>query len=101
MPVETVGEIWVLGVPDYKWGEIVAAVILPKGVRHPPSIDHLFQHCRENLSPQKTPELWFFVDQYPMTSTGKIQKAELLKLIADKKILPVEWVRPQARSSHA
>jgi hypothetical protein len=80
---------------------IVAAVILPKDVRNPPSVDHLFQHCRENLSPQKTPALWFCVDQYPMASTGKIQKAELMTLIADKKMLPVEWARPQARSSHA
>ncbi len=95
-----VSQISVLGVPDEKWGEIVAAVILPKDGRQPPSVDRLYQHCRENLSPQKTPELWFFVDQYPMTSTGKIQKSELMKLIAEKKIMPVEWVRPQARSAH-
>ncbi len=94
-----VSQISVLGVPDDKWGEIVAAVILPKDVHRPPSVDRLFQHCRENLSPQKTPELWFFVEKYPMTSTGKIQKSELTQLIAGKHIQPVDWVRPRARPS--
>jgi fatty-acyl-CoA synthase len=34
----------------------------------------LFAYCRENLSPQKTPRRWVFVDSFPMTASGKIQK---------------------------
>lgn len=96
-----VSQIAVLGVPDEKWGEVVAAVILPKNTSQPPSVDRLFQHCRENLSPQKTPELWYFVGQYPMTSTGKIQKSEILKLIAEHQIEPVAWVKPGTRPTQS
>ena len=61
----------------------------------PPAIQSLHAYCRQNLSPQKTPEVWFFVEHYPMTSTGKIQKSELAAWIADKKIAPIAWVRPR------
>ena len=91
-----VAQIAVLGVPDEKWGEMVAAILLANDSDHPPSVDDLYRHCRENLSPQKTPELWYFVDKYPLTSTGKIQKNELQNWIAEKKIRPVKWTKPSA-----
>lgn len=93
-----VAQIAVVGVPDDKWGEIVAAVVLPANPVAPPPVDLLYHHCRANLSPQKTPERWFFVDRYPLTSTGKIQKNELQKSIANHKLTPVDWVKPAARS---
>jgi len=90
-----VSQVAVLGLPDDKWGEVVAAVILLKNTKQPPAIQSLHAYCRQNLSPQKTPEVWFFVEHYPMTSTGKIQKSELAAWIADKKIAPIAWVRPR------
>ena len=96
-----VAQIAVVGVPDEKWGEVVAAVVLAKDQACPPTVDQLYAFCRANLSPQKTPELWFFVDQYPLTATGKIQKNELHGWIAEQKIRPVPWVRPAARANLA
>ena len=32
------------------------------------------EHCRANLSPQKTPTVWRQVESFPMTGSGKIQK---------------------------
>ncbi len=39
----------------------------------------LFDYLRQHLSPQKTPALWFVVDEFPLTGSGKIQKFVLRK----------------------
>jgi fatty-acyl-CoA synthase len=90
----TVSQAAVLGLPNETWGEIVAAVVQPKDPKVPLSADDLYAHCRANLSPQKTPEIWYFVEQFPLTATGKIQKVNLRKLIDDGKLKPVDWTRP-------
>jgi fatty-acyl-CoA synthase len=89
-----VAQVAVLGLPDEKWGEIVGAVVLAKDLGNAPLVDDLHQYCRANLSPQKTPEKWFFVDQFPMTATGKIQKNVVLELVAQGKITAADWVKP-------
>ena len=42
--------------------------------RAPPTVAELRAHLRDHISPQKTPTLWFAVDAYPLTGSGKIQK---------------------------
>ena len=37
---------------------------------------------RERLSPQKTPQHWLWVDQWPLTGSGKIQKFKLAEQFA-------------------
>ncbi len=64
----------IIGVPDEKWGEQVAAVIQPVSSEEPPSPAELHDYCRAHLAAYKTPKLWCFVDQFPTTATGKIQK---------------------------
>ena len=70
----SVSQIAVVGIPDEKWGEIVAAVVMSKNPEKPPTADELYAYCRANLSPQKAPERWFFVRQYPLTSTQDPKK---------------------------
>ncbi len=62
-----------VGVPDARLGEQVVAVIRP-AAGLPPREDELVSYCRENLSRQKTPQRWVFVDAFPLTPSGKIQK---------------------------
>jgi fatty-acyl-CoA synthase len=90
-----VAQIAVVGVPDDTWGEIIAAVVLPKEPDAAPPVDQLYTYCRAYLSPQKTPERWFFVERYPLTSTGKIQKNVLLEWIKEGRITPQPWTRPR------
>jgi acyl-CoA synthetase (AMP-forming)/AMP-acid ligase II len=73
---ETVGEVAVVGLPDDKWGETVAAFIRP-APGHSVDKNELFAYLRENLSPQKTPKQWFEVKEFPLTGSGKIQKFKL------------------------
>ncbi len=72
-----VAEAAVVGVPDQKWGEVVAAYIRPVPGQARPDPDQLRAHCREHLAPYKTPAHWIFIEAFPMTPSGKIQKFKL------------------------
>ncbi len=74
----SVGEVAVLGLPDERLGEVVAAFIRPAPGKNI-SREELFTYLREHLSPQKTPRHWFRVEEFPLTGSGKIQKFALLK----------------------
>ena len=65
-----------VGLPDDKWGEVVACFIRsePAAVLDPAE---LHAHCRERLAPQKTPTVWCAVGVFPLTGSGKIQKFSL------------------------
>ena len=52
-----VADVAVVGVPDEKWGEQIAAFIRPRPARTPTE-DELFAYCREHLAPYKTPRFW-------------------------------------------
>jgi fatty-acyl-CoA synthase len=71
-----VGEVAVIGVPNEKWGEEVAAFIRPA----PGAVidrEELIDYMRASLAPHKTPKHWFVVDAFPLTGSGKIQKFKL------------------------
>ncbi len=68
-----VADVAVVGVPDRTWGEQVAAFVRPTADRTPTG-DELFAYCRAHLSPHKTPRYWKFVEEFPLTPSGKIQK---------------------------
>jgi len=96
-----IAQVAVVGLPDETWGETVAAVILPKSQDNPPRPETLWAYCRQNLSPQKTPEHWIFVKEYPLTATGKIQKNVLLEWCKDGKLSATAWTRPERDSKVA
>ena len=69
-----IAEVAVVGLPDDKWGEIVAAFIRDANPDTPVEDDELHAYLREHLAPTKTPKLWYHVDEFPLTGSGKIQK---------------------------
>jgi len=72
-----VTEVAVVGIPDQTWGEVVAAFVPPAPGQPAPAAEELRAHCREHLAPYKTPVHWVFVDAFPMTAPGKIQRYKL------------------------
>jgi fatty-acyl-CoA synthase len=72
----SVGDVAVIGLPDEKWGEVVAAFIRP-AAGHKVNREELFDYTREHLAPHKTPRHWFSVEAMPLTGSGKIQKFKL------------------------
>ena len=75
-----VGLCGVVAKPDEKWGEVPCAFVELK-VGLDVSKEDLIQHCRQNLAGYKVPKEIIF-QKIPKTSTGKIQKVELRKLIS-------------------
>jgi fatty-acyl-CoA synthase len=63
----------VIGVPDSKFGEeVMAWVKLREGASL--SAEELREFCRARIAHYKVPRYFKFVDSFPMTVTGKVQK---------------------------
>ncbi|WP_019378462.1 AMP-binding protein [Virgibacillus halodenitrificans] len=72
-------DVQVTGIPDEKYGEeIVAWVILKKGITT--TVQDIKSFCKGNISHHKIPKYIQFVNEYPMTASGKIQKFKLKEL---------------------
>jgi fatty-acyl-CoA synthase len=71
-----VAEVAVAGLPDAKYGEVVAAWVVPKsGATITP--DGLKGYCQGEIAHFKIPQYIMFVETFPKTVTGKIRKCEL------------------------
>lgn len=84
-----VRDVQVAGVPSKKYGEEVGAfIILEDGVKM--TVEEVRDYCRGKIARYKIPKYVFFVDEYPLTGSGKIQKFKLrdlsLKLCAEQGI---------------
>jgi fatty-acyl-CoA synthase len=66
-------DVAVVGVPDRKYGEEVGAVVrLREGMTAQP--EEIIEFCRGQIAHYKVPRYVRFVDVFPMTVTGKVQK---------------------------
>jgi fatty-acyl-CoA synthase len=69
-------DVQVIGVPDERYGEeVMAWVILHPGQEATP--EELRAFCQGQIAHYKIPRHWRFVDSFPMTVTGKIQKYKM------------------------
>jgi len=69
-------DVQVLGIPDRKYGEeVLACIKLRKG--QTATEQELRDFCRAALAHFKTPRYWRFVENFPTTVTGKIQKFKI------------------------
>ncbi|ORY17264.1 acyl-CoA synthetase/AMP-acid ligase-like protein II [Clohesyomyces aquaticus] len=76
-----VSEVSVVGMPDERYGEVVAAfVITHEGSRAKVQADEVREWVRGRLSHHLVPKYVFWVDNYPKTASGKIQKFKLREL---------------------
>ncbi len=68
-----VADVAVVGVPDDKWGEQVAAFVRFSDGEAPTPAE-LSAHVREQLASHKVPRSWVVVETFPLTGSGKVQK---------------------------
>jgi fatty-acyl-CoA synthase len=74
-----ISDIQIYGVPDKKYGEqVMAAVILKKGQSM--TEDEVRDFCKDRIANYKIPKYVKFVDSYPMTASGKIQKFKMREM---------------------
>ena len=68
-----VRDVQVVGVPDTKFGEELCAWIIPQEGEQPTEKD-IIDYCKGRIAHYKVPRYIRFVESFPMTITGKIQK---------------------------
>jgi fatty-acyl-CoA synthase len=68
-----VAEVAVVGLPDAKYGEVVAAWVVPKSAETI-TPDDLIRYCQGQIAHFKIPRYITIVDALPRTVTGKIRK---------------------------
>ena len=69
-------DVQVVGVPSRKYGEeVVAFVQLMPGQKA--AAEEMAAFCKDKIAFHKIPAYFFFIDEYPTTASGKIQKYKL------------------------
>jgi fatty-acyl-CoA synthase len=78
-----VSDVQVIGVPSERYGEEVMAWVKPKeGAVLSGEILESF--CRNKIASNKIPRYWKFVDAFPMTVTGKVQKYRMREVAVEE-----------------
>ena len=74
--IPEIKDVQVAAIPSKKYGEEVGAfIILKDGMKLTP--EEVQDFCRGKISRHKIPKYVFFIEQFPMTGSGKIQKFKL------------------------
>ena len=84
-----IGDVQVIGVPDERFGEELMAWVIP---REGASLDEdaVREFCRGKIAHYKVPRYVKFVDSFPMTVTGKVQKFKMRDQAIDELDLSVQ-----------
>jgi fatty-acyl-CoA synthase len=71
-----ISQVAVVSYPDARLSEVGVAFVR-RAVGHTLTEEDVLAHCRGRIASFKIPRHVFFVDDFPMTSSGKIQKVKL------------------------
>ncbi|MCG6969165.1 MAG: AMP-binding protein [Gammaproteobacteria bacterium] len=78
-----ISEVAVFGIPDEYYGEEIMAWIQLHEGEHL-SEDEVRAYCKDQIAHFKIPKHIWFVDQFPMTVTGKLQKFRMREMTLEK-----------------
>jgi fatty-acyl-CoA synthase len=78
-----VQDVQVVGVPDAKYGEELCAWIVLKPGQTTTDVE-LREFCKGKIAHYKVPKYMRFVNEFPMTVTGKIQKFKIRDAMKDE-----------------
>ncbi|MFI9030671.1 AMP-binding protein [Streptomyces sp. NPDC053560] len=77
-----IADVQVVGVPDEKYGEEIAACVILKDPADTLTQAELADFCRDRLAHYKVPRYLDLLDAFPMTVSGKVRKVELRDRLA-------------------
>lgn len=84
-----ISDVQIYGVPDRKYGEqVMASIILKKGLEM--GEDEVREFCRGKIANYKIPKYVKFVETFPMTASGKIQKFKMRDMAIKELLLEEE-----------
>lgn len=72
-----IAAVGVVGVPETRLGETLAAFIVAKDSAHPPRPEELASFARQKLAGFKIPQYWYVVAELPLNGAGKVVRATL------------------------
>jgi len=72
-------DVAVIAAADPEWGERVVAVVVPKDVDHPPTLESVLDFSRERLAAAKRPREIRLVGELPRTPAGKVDRVRLAR----------------------
>jgi len=78
-----VRDVQVVGVPSKVYGEEILACVILKDGEHATE-EEIKESVRASMSRHKVPSYVAFVESFPMTASGKIQKYKLREWAIDK-----------------
>jgi len=85
MQVESVSEVAVVSIPHELYGEDIVAVLkLDAGIELDHILDSVLAHAKRNLAQHQQPARYIAIDDLPRTANGKVQKARIRELVAEK-----------------
>ncbi|KAM7354426.1 medium-chain acyl-CoA ligase ACSF2, mitochondrial-like [Cochliomyia hominivorax] len=82
---ESVLESHVIGVPDHRLGEEICVYMRLKQGAKPLAVEDIIKFCKGKLAYFKVPKYVRIVDDFPKTTSGKIQKFKLQELFVNEK----------------
>jgi len=78
-----ISEVAIFGVPDDYYGEEIMAWIQLHSGEHMTE-DEVRNYCKGKIAHYKVPKYIWFVEEFPMTVTGKLQKYRMRAIALDK-----------------
>jgi fatty-acyl-CoA synthase len=76
-------DVQVVGVPDERYGEEIAAFVIPRAGAEL-DVESVREFCKGRIAHHKVPRYVICIDEFPMTVTGKIQKFKLRDLAIER-----------------
>jgi long-chain acyl-CoA synthetase len=73
-----------IGLPDERWGEVVVSGLAVRSGAQPTE-QEIATHFLQHASPEKLPREFYFFEDLPRGPAGKVVKAELARLIAERR----------------
>jgi acyl-coenzyme A synthetase/AMP-(fatty) acid ligase len=101
MHVDGVAEVAVVSIPHELYGEDIVAVLkLDAGVELESLLDAVVTYAKRNLAQHQQPARYIAIDELPRTANGKVQKARIRELVAEKlQVASSPTLRTQATES--